>query len=245
MTTHPNRGVSVTGLGVRYGRAVALDDVTLAAPGGQVTALVGANGAGKSSLVLATYGTVRSTGVVRLDGQPIERWSARRRARAGLGLVPQGRQLFARLTVQENLLIGADQLGLPARTAYDAMERFPILVERRGSLAGVLSGGEQQMLAVARALMGQPRALLLDELVTGLAPLIVQQLAGVVRALADEGMAVLIVAPDLVGLRDVVDRGYVLIRGRVVAEVDGGPAPLQAAYERALGLHVATETQVT
>ncbi|KAB2811712.1 ABC transporter ATP-binding protein [Pimelobacter simplex] len=230
--------LEIAGLSVRYGGALAVDDIALSVPPGQVTALVGPNGAGKSSAVLATCGTVRSTGEVRLDGERVDGWSPGRRTRAGLALVPQGRQLFSRLTVRENLLIGADQLRLPARSVAAAEERFPILAERRSSLAGVLSGGEQQMLAVARALMGRPRALLLDELVTGLAPLIVQQLATTVRALADDGLAVLVAAPDLVGLRDVVDRGYVLVRGRVVAEVEGGHRPLQSAYERALGLAV-------
>ncbi|MBU2696296.1 ABC transporter ATP-binding protein [Pimelobacter sp. 30-1] len=230
--------LEIAGLSVRYGGALAVDDIALSVPAGRVTALVGPNGAGKSSAVLAACGTVRSTGQVRLDGERVDGWSPGRRTRGGLALVPQGRQLFSRLTVRENLLIGADQLRLPARSVAAAEERFPILGERRGSLAGVLSGGEQQMLAVARALMGSPRALLLDELVTGLAPLIVQQLATTVRTLADDGLAVLVAAPDLVGLRDVVDRGYVLVRGRVVAEVEDGHRPLQTAYERALGLAV-------
>lgn len=228
--------LDVTGLTVRYGGALAVDDLSLSVPAGQVTAVVGPNGAGKSSAVLAACGTVRATGEVLLDGRRVDGWSPGRRTRGGLALVPQGRQLFSRLTVRENLLIGADQLRLPARAVAAAEERFPILAERRGSLAGVLSGGEQQMLAVARALMGSPQVLLLDELVTGLAPLIVQQLAATVRELADAGLAVLVAAPDLVGLREVVDRGYVVVRGRVVAEVDGGHQPLQAAYERALGL---------
>lgn len=229
-------GLTISGLTVRYGRALAVDDVSLEIPAGQVTALVGANGAGKSSAVLAAFGTIRARAKIDFDGQGIGSWSARRRARAGIGLVPQGRQLFARLTVRENLLVGADQLGLPAKAADDALERFSNLVERRDNLAGILSGGEQQMLAVARALMGTPQVLLLDELVTGLAPIIVQELAALVRERADEGLAVLIAAPDLVGLRNVVDRGYVLVRGRVVAGVEGGSTPLQAAHEQSLGL---------
>ncbi|TQK72287.1 MULTISPECIES: ABC transporter ATP-binding protein [unclassified Nocardioides] len=228
--------LDIDGLTVRYGGALAVDDLSLAVPAGQVTALVGPNGAGKSSAVLGACGTVRASGRVSLGGERIDGWSPGRRTRGGLALVPQGRQLFSRLTVRENLLIGADQLRLPARSVAAAEERFPILGERRGSLAGVLSGGEQQMLAVARALMGSPQVLLLDELVTGLAPLIVQQLAATVRELADAGLAVLVAAPDLVGLREVVDRGYVVVRGRVVADVDGGHRALQAAYERALGL---------
>lgn len=231
--------LSASGLSVRYGGAVAVSSVDLTVPAGEVTALVGPNGAGKSSAVLALCGTVRATGTIQLGDERIDRHSPGRRTRAGLALVPQGRQLFSRLTVRENLLVGADQLRLPASAITAAEERFPILAERRDSLAGVLSGGEQQMLAVARALIGDPKVLLLDELVTGLAPLIVQQLAATVRELADAGLAVLVAAPDLVGLREVIDRGYVLVRGEVVAEVDGGHRPLQAAYERVLGLNTA------
>lgn len=229
-------GLQLESIEVRYGRAVAVDGVTLEVPPGAVTALLGPNGAGKSSLVLAAYGTVRAAGAVRLDGRDLSRASATRRARAGVAVVPQGRQLFRRLTVRENLTVAAEQLRLPRSAVDEALDRFPILVDRQRSLAGVLSGGEQQMLAVTRALLGRPRVLLLDELATGLAPKVVQALGRTVRELAGDGLAVLLAAPELAALRSAVDRGYVLVRGRVVAGVEGGFAPLQDAYETALGL---------
>jgi branched-chain amino acid transport system ATP-binding protein len=226
-------GLEITDLHVRYGRAQAVSGVSLVAPRGSVTALLGPNGAGKSSTILATYGTVRASGSVRLDGVEMSHLGAARRARGGLAIVPQGRQLFARLSVHENLMVAAEHLRLPRRVVDEAEQRFPILADRRRKLAGVLSGGEQQMLVVARALMGAPKALLLDELVTGLAPKIVQDLAATVRSLADEGLAVLLAAPELVGLRGIVDGGYVMIRGELVTECLD-PASLQAAYEARL-----------
>ena len=229
-------GLRLESIEVRYGRAVAVDGVTLDVPPGTVTALLGPNGAGKSSLVLAAYGTVRARGTVRLDGRDLSRVGATRRARGGLAVVPQGRQLFRRLTVRDNLTVAAEQLRLPRTAVDEALERFPILATRQRSLAGVLSGGEQQMLAVSRALLGRPRVLLLDELATGLAPKVVQALGDTVRELAGDGMAVLLAAPELAALRHAVDRGHVLVRGRLVATVEGGFAPLQDAYEAALGL---------
>ncbi|GEL21227.1 hypothetical protein PSU4_01810 [Pseudonocardia sulfidoxydans NBRC 16205] len=227
---------SVDGLRVVYGKATAVRDVSLELTGGAVTALVGPNGAGKSSALLAMYGSVPATGRVLLDGRPVDGAPVRARARAGLALVPQGRQLFPRLTVRENLQIMADLLGVGPERVDAEIERFPILATRSRALAGVLSGGEQQMLAVARALLGRPRVLLLDELVTGLAPVVVNSLLETMVDLTREGVAVLLAMPSLGAAGPVVDRGYVLVRGELAAADVRGGAALDDAYRAALGM---------
>ncbi len=229
------RELRVDGLTVRYGHASALAGVSLSVPAGKVTALVGPNGAGKSSLLLAAYGSVPATGRVLLDREDVSRLRPAARARAGIAIVPQGRQLFPRLNVVDNLQVMAELLRLPRSAVDQALDRFPILRTRRRSLVGVLSGGEQQMLVVSRALMGAPRVLLLDEMMTGLAPLVVQELARTVAGLARQGVAVLLAEPALGAVRSIVDRGYVLVRGEVVAERDDGGRTLEDAYRAAMG----------
>ena len=227
---------------VRYGKAIAVRGVSFEAPGGSVTAVVGPNGAGKSSLLLALYGSVRAGGAVEVDGTDVSRLRATDRARAGIALVPQGRQLFPRLTVRENLQLMADLLKLDRGTVGEALDRFPILRQRSRSLAGVLSGGEQQMLVVSRALMGSPRVLLLDEMTTGLAPMVVADLGETVAQLArEQGTAVVLAEPSLGAIRRVVDRGAVLIRGEIAAEATG-PDALDDAYRAAMG--VSSDTPV-
>lgn len=217
-------------LRVRYGQIEAVSDVTLQVPAGAITAIVGPNGAGKSSLIQAIMGAVRgATGQVLLDGAALERLDPTARARAGLALVPQGRQIFPHLTVWENLQVMADAIGLTKGAATEAMQRFPILETRRRLPAGVLSGGEQQMLAFARALMARPKVLLLDEPSLGLAPLIVEELIRTVVALAAGGMAVLVAEPSIRFIRGHIDRGYVMFRGHIVAETTSAAA-LEAAY---------------
>jgi branched-chain amino acid transport system ATP-binding protein len=230
----------VDGLTVRYGHAPALTGASLEAPGGKVTALVGPNGAGKSSLLLAAYGSVRSTGRVEMDGADISKQPAMRRARAGITLVPQGRQVFPTLTVRENLVIACRLLAIPTDHIEGAFDRFPILRARSNRLAGVLSGGEQQMLAVSRALMGSPKVVLLDEMTTGLAPLIVEGLMTTARELAASGVAVLMAEPSIGVILDRVDRGYVVLRGEVVAQADGGVA-LDAVYQEKMGMALAVD----
>src|SRR4029079_2223231 len=158
----PMHSLDIEQLTVHYGRAVAVDGVSVKVPGGAVTCLVGPNGAGKSSIILAAYGAVKANGSVELDGEQIAGSPSVTRARNGLAIVPQGRQLFPRLTVRENLQVYADRLKLPSSAVDGALDRFPILRERARRLAGILSGGEQQMLVVSRALMTEPRAILLD-----------------------------------------------------------------------------------
>lgn len=223
---------------VRYGDARALTGAGLIARGGEVTALVGPNGAGKSSLLLASYGSARATGEVLLDGASVTSYTGMRRARAGIALVPQGRQVFPTLTVRENLVIMCRLLGIGFHHVESALDRFPILRQRANRVAGILSGGEQQMLAVTRALMGSPKVMLLDEMTAGLAPLIVDRLMETVRDLASAGVAILMAEPSIGVILDRVDRGYVLLRGDIVAVADGGEA-IQAAYEESLGMSLA------
>lgn len=226
----------VTGMSVRYGRARAVDDVEVTVPGGAVTAIVGPNGAGKSSLLLGMYGSVAATGRIELDGQAIDRLSPTRRAAAGVGIVPQGRQLFPRLTVRENLQVMAETLGLSASRVDQALDRFPRLRERAAALGGVLSGGEQQMLVVSRALMAEPKVLLLDEMNTGLAPVVVRELLTGVSELAHAGTAVVVAEPAIAVLRGHIDRGYVLVRGRVVASSEAGGVALDRVYQEKVGI---------
>ncbi|PBI98236.1 High-affinity branched-chain amino acid transport ATP-binding protein LivF [Rhodococcus erythropolis] len=220
---------------VRYGSAVAVRDVSLVAPAGEVTAIVGPNGAGKTSLAGSIYGSVSATGTIKFDGREIQNLSALDRVRSGFAYVPQGRQLFMRMSVRENLRVGADLLGLKAEAVETAFERFPILRERSESYAGVLSGGEQQMLVLGRALLETPKVLLLDEMMTGLAPKIVAELRALVGGLAAEGVTVIVTEPALTALKSVVDRGYVMQRGELVRECDSA-ATLDNAYKQSMGV---------
>ena len=220
---------------VRYGSAVAVREVSLAAPAGEVTAIVGPNGAGKTSLAGSIYGSVPATGTIKFDGREIQKLSALDRVRSGFAYVPQGRQLFMRMSVRENLRVGADLLGLKAEAVETAFERFPILRERSESYAGVLSGGEQQMLVLGRALLETPKVLLLDEMMTGLAPKIVAELRALVGGLAAEGVTVIVTEPALTALKSVVDRGYVMQRGELVRECDS-EATLDNAYKQSMGV---------
>ncbi|MFD6516047.1 ABC transporter ATP-binding protein [Rhodococcus sp. NPDC060176] len=220
---------------VRYGSAVAVRNVSLTAPAGEVTAIVGPNGAGKTSLIGGIYGSVPATGKITVDGREIQKLSALARVRSGFAYVPQGRQLFMRMSVRENLRVGADLMGLKAEAVETAFERFPILRERSESYAGVLSGGEQQMLVLGRALLETPKVLLLDEMMTGLAPKIVAELRALVGDLAAEGVTVVVTEPALAALKSVVDRGYVMQRGELVRECDSA-ATLDNAYKQSMGV---------
>jgi branched-chain amino acid transport system ATP-binding protein len=228
--------MKATGLWVRYGLATAVAGVDVEFEPGRINAIVGPNGAGKSSLLLALCGAVPSTGVVTLGGEDVSALAPAERARKGVSLVPQGRQIFPTLTVRENLDVMAEVLKLGKPAVDRALERFPRLVERQRSLAGVLSGGEQQMLAVTRALMADPcHVLLLDEMATGLAPLIVQGLMRTVRELAASGTTVVMAEASIGAVRDDIDRGVMLLRGEVVATADGG-TELDGLYRSRMGL---------
>lgn len=204
----------VEGMSVSYGNVPVLHGVDLEVAAGEVVALVGANGSGRSTLLRAVSGLLRPTaGRVLLDGAPLTGLPAPRVLARGVAHVPQGRRVFARMSVRDNLLVGGHRTGAAALDRVHAL--FPVLGERADQLAGTLSGGEQQQLAVGRALMAEPRVLLLDEPTTGLAPPVVAVLLAAVRGLRDAGVAVLLVdqaGPALLA----ADRGVVLAAGRVV-----------------------------
>ena len=201
-----------------YGRIEVLHGVDLALPKGEVMALLGPNGAGKTTLLKVASGQLRArAGHVHLGGSHVNDASPEALARAGLCTIPEGRSIFPNLTVQENLRLAA-YAGVPAWHVYaTAYDRFPRLAERAGQLAGSMSGGEQQMLAMARALATNPAVLLIDELSMGLAPLIVRELYEVVASLAGDGVSVLVVEQFADAALAVADRAAVLVHGRVVA----------------------------
>ena len=231
-----SRALEASDIVVHYGSAVAVAKASLTVEAGSVTALVGPNGAGKSSMLGALVGGLRAAGgTVTLDGTQLTSMTPTARAKRGLVLVPQGRQIFPTLTVLENLMVMADALSLPYDRIEEACSRFPILRERRNVTAGSLSGGEQQMLALSRALMVHPKVLLLDEPTLGLAPVIVAELIKTVGALAASGVAILIAEPSIRLVRSEIDRGYVMIRGKVVAEAHG-TTELEQAYLDSMGL---------
>ncbi len=231
-------GLEIDGLEVAYGRITALRGISLAVAEGQVVCLIGANGAGKTTAMRAISGLVRArAGRIRFDGRDIAGQAAHRIAAAGLRQVPEGRQCFAELTVAQNLALGAylvpkrDEI---ARRQTGVLARFPRLRERLNQLAGSMSGGEQQMLAIGRALMGAPRLLLLDEPSMGLAPLFVEEIFSIIAALKAEGTTILLVEQNASAALDVADHAYVLETGRIVlsgppSEVANNPA-VAAAY---------------
>jgi len=215
------RLLDVAGLTVAYGAVVAVRDVSLSVAPGEIVAALGPNGAGKSTLLRAVAGAQKpQRGTITFDGRPLHGLTPEAVVRRGVALVPEGRHVFPNLTVQENLAIG----GI-ARTDRDELqadaerwlERFPILGDRSSQLAGTLSGGEQQQLAIARALMSRPRMLLLDEPSLGLAPIFVDRIFELVAELRSDGVTVLLVEQNVHRALDVADRAYVLSVGSVVA----------------------------
>ncbi len=212
-----------------YGAVQALQSLSLGVAKGEIVALLGANGAGKSTTLRAISGLLRPTrGEIRFEGAPIAGMHPERVVRLGIAHVPEGRRVFPGLTVRENILLGASnrrasraQLG---READEMYEIFPDLLRLQGALGWTLSGGQQQMLALARGLMAQPKLLLLDEPSLGLAPLIVQQVFRVIARIREQGTTVLLVEQNARIALSVADRGYVLETGRLVTE--GSPGEL-------------------
>jgi branched-chain amino acid transport system ATP-binding protein len=212
-----NSGLQITDLVVQRSGSTIIDGVSLAIPAGEVTVLLGANGAGKTTLLEALSGVIPSQGgSIVLSGRDLTKAARHQRAQAGLAHVEQGRSIFPDLTVEENFLVCA-----PRSRIERGFELFPELDKRRTARAALLSGGEQQMLVISRALINQPKVLLLDEMSLGLAPMVIKRLIPVVRRLADEGVGVLLVEQFAALALSIGDRASVLVHGKVAFE---GPA---------------------
>lgn len=207
-------------LHVAYGKVEAVRGVSVSLERGQIVSILGSNGAGKTTLLAATIGLLRSRGILRYEGEDLDSLDVEARVERGLCLVPEQRELFTSLSVKDNLELGAYSRHLKSaqtRKQIDFIyDRFPRLYERRSQYAGSLSGGERQMLAFGRALMSAPRVLMLDEPSLGLAPLLVQEILAIVRALRDEGVSVLLVEQNALAALAISDFGYVLETGEVV-----------------------------
>jgi branched-chain amino acid transport system ATP-binding protein len=224
--------LEVRDLETAYGRSQVLFGINLGIGQGEVVSLLGRNGMGKTTTVKSLMGICRpKSGEIRLDHAAIHGWPSYRIAQAGLGLVPEGRQVFPNLTVRENLVATAANRRREAApwTLERVFALFPNLRERQGNYGNQLSGGEQQMLAIARALMTNPRLLILDEATEGLAPLIRSEIYRSIERLKGEGLSILVIDKDVKALTRVADRHYVLEKGRVVWS--GGSAELAASSD--------------
>jgi branched-chain amino acid transport system ATP-binding protein len=224
-------------LRVCYGEIAAVADVSLDVDAGEIVALLGPNGAGKTTLLKTVGGLMRpASGSVSFDGRDITRIRGDLVARRGVSLVPEGRGIFPALSVEDNLRMGGYWAADEYRDRLDVvLEYFPVLATRRGQQAGSLSGGEQQQLAIGRALMARPRLLMLDEMSLGLAPRVVSELFGILRRINRDGTAVLLVEQQVSQALTLAERVYVMQRGRVVlsgssAEVGADAGQLSAAY---------------
>lgn len=212
--------LSVKGLNTHYGQSHILQGVDLELPRGRIASLLGRNGVGKSTTVKSIMGLVPpSGGAISLDGEPITGWPAHRVARSGVSWVPEGRLIFPDLTVIENIKVGERS---PAKdwTLDRLLELFPSLAARRANKGSQLSGGEQQMLAIARALVSDPKLVLLDEPSQGLAPLVVRELARVIKLLRDAGVTILLVEQNMKLAEAVADEMHVMVKGRIVYSAD-------------------------
>jgi branched-chain amino acid transport system ATP-binding protein len=213
--------LEVDGLSAWYGEARVLTDVHLRVAPGEVVTLVGRNGAGKTTLLRSVMGLHRQVqGRVTWDGKELGRTSPDKRAKAGIGWVPDDRGIYATLSVQENLLLPPVTSKADAWSLQRVYEQFPVLLERRDFPGTKLSGGEQQMLAIARVLRTGSRLLLLDEPSEGLAPVIVQQIGDIIRQIKEQGVSVLLVEQNVTFASTVADRHYLLAQGRVVESLD-------------------------
>jgi branched-chain amino acid transport system ATP-binding protein len=226
--------LEVSDFSVDYGKVRALSGASLHVEAGSIVTVIGPNGAGKSTLLNAIMGVLpASAGELRFAGRP-ERGSIESRVARGMSLVPEKRELFSTMTVQDNLLLGAhvrlDRLGRGAEdTQAEVYRLFPRLAERRRQLAGTLSGGERQMLAIGRALMAKPRLLMLDEPSLGLAPLVVREIFHIIAGLRQSGAGILLVEQNARAALQVADHGYVLETGRITLQ---GPASALMHDER-------------
>ncbi|MBI5720543.1 MAG: ABC transporter ATP-binding protein [Burkholderiales bacterium] len=225
------------GVGSRYGRIPALADVSIHVRAGELVAIVGANGAGKTTLLRTLSGVQpMHGGRLRFEGDDIAAETPRRRVQRGIVQVPEGRQVFGPLSVEDNLRLGAFARGRAAALG-SVYAMFPVLRDKRAEAAGTLSGGQQQMLALGRALMAEPRLLLLDEPSMGLAPKLVAEIFRHIKALRARGTTILLVDQNARAALAIADRGYVMATGRIVAEGGGTELLHDAQVQRAyLGL---------
>jgi branched-chain amino acid transport system ATP-binding protein len=228
--------LDLDGVQVHYGKIAALNDVTLSVDRDEIVALIGANGAGKTT-TLKTISGLRplSAGRISFDGADISRMPGHKRVVAGIGQAPEGRGIFPGMTVHENLLMGCyTRKGDPGEDLDEVYELFPRLAERRAQFAGTMSGGEQQMLAIGRAMMAHPTVLLLDEPSMGLAPMLVAQIFDIIKEINRRGTTVLLVEQNARQALQLADRAYVLENGRVVKSAPASDLlddpQVQAAY---------------
>ncbi|MDO4567127.1 MAG: ABC transporter ATP-binding protein [Oscillospiraceae bacterium] len=226
----------VDGINVYYGQIHALHEVSFEVNDGEIVTLIGANGAGKSTVLKTVSGIMHSkTGSINFSGEDISRTEPHKIVEKGLSQVPEGRRIFLNMTVKENLEMGAFTNSGVTREDFRAVyDRFPRLYERRRQIAGTLSGGEQQMLAIGRALMIKPKMMMLDEPSMGLAPLLVEQIFGIIRELNEAGTTILLVEQNAAMALSIASRGYVLENGRIVlsdsSEALLGNKAMQKAY---------------
>ncbi|MEH6577271.1 MAG: ABC transporter ATP-binding protein [Amphritea sp.] len=214
----------IENINTHYGKVQALHDVSIDIKKGEIVTLIGANGAGKTTLMMTICGDPQaSSGKVIFDGEELTRQNTSDIMRKGLAIVPEGRRVFSAMTVEENLFMGSyfREKADAQKTAKHVLELFPRLEERFKQRAGTMSGGEQQMLAIGRAMMSKPRLLLLDEPSLGLAPIIIQQIFNIIQRLRDEGVTIFLVEQNANQALRIADRGYVLENGRVV-KTDSG-----------------------
>ncbi|MBQ7625558.1 MAG: ABC transporter ATP-binding protein [Rhodocyclaceae bacterium] len=214
----------INNVSTSYGAVQALENINITVNKGEIVTLIGANGAGKTTTLMTVCGNPRArAGSIHFEGQDITAWPTHRIMRAGIAISPEGRRVFTDLTVTENLLMGGFFLNSEDTEAgiEHVFKLFPRLRERAHQRAGTMSGGEQQMLAIARALMTRPRLLLLDEPTLGLAPLIIAQIFDIIRTIREEGVTIFLVEQNANQALHVADRGYVLENGCVVLEDTG------------------------
>jgi branched-chain amino acid transport system ATP-binding protein len=220
--------LEIDNLQVNYGKVEAVQGISLRLMPGEIISVIGPNGAGKTSLLGAAMGLLPSNGSVRLNGESLDGVGVEERVARGLCLVPEKRELFGDMPVLDNLLLGSYSKGesnvVRKRKLEQVYHRFPRLAERRTQRANTLSGGERQMLALGRALMAEPRVLMLDEPSLGLAPRIVSEILGIVRGLRDDGVSIVLVEQNALAALESSDRGFVLELGKV--SLSGGSAEL-------------------
>lgn len=234
--------LKIENLVAKYGKVVAVDGISLEVNAGEIVCLIGSNGAGKSTTLMTVSGWIRcSGGRISFEDKEIQNWPMSRIVDAGVCQVPEGRRIFPDMTVEENLLMGyysCRKKGKALETMRKVCDLFPILSERRDQIGRTLSGGEQQMLAIARALMGTPKLLMMDEPSLGLAPLIVEKVFETIKAIHEQGCTILLVEQNARAALSIADRGYVMVVGKIALAGTGDELLDNVEVQRAyLGGH--------